>query len=343
MTGPGLHRHRPGGDRIGIFPGQQRGDGELGVAEAVELLRDARRGFPTVGGEQNPAVLVASNNLAMALKASGELEEAGLLYREVAEASRNRLGSEHRSTLAAMHNLAVLLVARDLAEEAEGLMRASLDIKRRTLAPGHPSTLTSVNGLAGLLARGGRNDEADALFDEAYRGRSQALGVDHPVTVKTLMSFAAYLAATGRSADAPSVLESWLGVTDGHHTLSHEPDDNKDAVENLIKINEWFAGELAYLAKKLAETPEPGGDGSMLDNTLIVWLNELGKGNSHTLDDIPFVLVAGKGLGIPGGRALSFDKFAHNRLWLTIARSMGHEIDTFGTAKFCEGGPLDLG
>ena len=136
---------------------------------------------------------------------------------------------------------------------------------------------------------------------------------------------------------------SWLGVKDGHHTLSHEPDGNAEAVEQLIKINEWFAGELAYLVKKLADTPEPGGDGSMLDNTLVVWLNELGKGNSHTLDDIPFVLVGGKAHGIKTGRALSFDKVTHNRLWLSVANSMGHGIETFGTAKFCEGGALDLG
>ena len=50
---------------------------------------------------------------------------------------------------------------------------------------------------------------------------------------------------------------------------------------------------MAYLVDRLANTPEPGGPGSLLDNTLIVWTNELGKGNSHTLDDIPFVLVGG--------------------------------------------------
>src|SRR5690606_30531989 len=126
---------------------------------------------------------------------------------------------------------------------------------------------------------------------------------------------------------------SWLGVKDGHHTLSHEPDDNAEAVEHLVKINEWFAGELAYLVEKLSDTPEPGGDGSMLDHTLVVWLNELGKGNSHTLDDIPFVLIGGKAHGIQGGRALTFDKAAHNRLWLTLANSMGHGIETFGTAQ----------
>lgn len=136
---------------------------------------------------------------------------------------------------------------------------------------------------------------------------------------------------------------NWLGVPDGHHTLSHEPDDNKDAAEKLIKINEWFCGELAYLTRKLAETPEPGGDGAMLDHTLIVWLNELGKGNSHTLDDIPMVLIGGKGHGFKTGRSLKLEKTPHNRLWLAIAQSMGHDLKTFGTAKFCSDGPLSLG
>ena len=136
----------------------------------------------------------------------------------------------------------------------------------------------------------------------------------------------------------------WLNIEEGHHSLSHEPDNNKEAVEKLTRINEWFCGELAYLVKSLAETPEPGSDGSMLDNTLIVWLNELGKGNSHTLDNIPFVLIGGeKSTGFRMGRALSLEgKVPHNRLWLSVARSMGHEIDTFGMEKFCVGGPLDL-
>ena len=52
----------------------------------------------------------------------------------------------------------------------------------------------------------------------------------------------------------------WLGVEEGHHSLSHEPDTNEVAYEKLKRINEWFAGELAYMVRRLAETPEPGGD-----------------------------------------------------------------------------------
>ncbi len=134
----------------------------------------------------------------------------------------------------------------------------------------------------------------------------------------------------------------WLGIQEGHHSLSHEPDNNQDAYGKLKKINTWFAGELAYLAKRLAETPEPSGAGSMLDHTLIVWTNELGKGNSHTLDNIPCVIIGGAP-GVKTGRSLKLEKTPHNRLWLALAHTMGHDqLKAFGKADLCEGGPLSL-
>ena len=133
----------------------------------------------------------------------------------------------------------------------------------------------------------------------------------------------------------------WLGIEDGHHSLSHEPDKNKGAQDKLEKINVWFAQQLAYLAKRLRDTPEPGGNGNMLDNTSIVWVNELGKGNTHTLDDIPFVIVGG-GSGIKPGYRQVGNKVPHNRLLLTLAQSIGHNIATFGEEKWCEDGALNL-
>jgi hypothetical protein len=131
----------------------------------------------------------------------------------------------------------------------------------------------------------------------------------------------------------------WIGVSEGHHELSHNPDSDKKSVEKLIKINTWYCEQLAYLAKRLAETPEPGGDGSLLDNTLIVWTNELGKGNTHTMDNIPFVLV-GNGLDFKTGRSLKYKKVPHNRLLLSLAHGFGHEIKRFGNPDFCGDGPL---
>lgn len=134
---------------------------------------------------------------------------------------------------------------------------------------------------------------------------------------------------------------TWLGINEGHHALSHEAGDNGKVDEKLTKINKWFCEQVAYLAQRLAETPEPGGDGSLLDNTLLVWTNELGEGNSHTLDNIPFVLVGG-GLDFKMGRSLKFDRVPHQRLLLSFAHAFGHPIPSFGLERMCEQGPLDL-
>ena len=131
----------------------------------------------------------------------------------------------------------------------------------------------------------------------------------------------------------------WLGVSESHHELSHKPDNDRPSQEYLTRINRWYCGQLAYLAKRLAETPEPGGSGSLLDNTLIVWTNELGKGNSHTLDNIPFVLV-GNGLDFKMGRMIKYPKVPHNRLLLSLAHGMGHRVKQFGNPNFCGDGVL---
>ncbi len=131
----------------------------------------------------------------------------------------------------------------------------------------------------------------------------------------------------------------WLGIEEGHHELSHNPDNDEKSQDKLTRINRWYCEQLAYLTKRLAETPEPGGVGSLLDNTLIVWTNELGKGNSHTLDNIPFVLV-GNGLDFKMGRSIRFPKLSHNRLLLSLAHGMGHHLPRFGNPDFCGDGPL---
>ena len=132
---------------------------------------------------------------------------------------------------------------------------------------------------------------------------------------------------------------NWLRVTEGHHELSHRPDTDRPAQEHLTNINKWYCEQLAYLARRLAETREPGGTGSLLDNTLIVWTNELGKGNSHTLDNIPFVMVGG-GLDFRMGRSLRYNRVPHNRLLLSLAHGMGHRIPRFGNPNFCGDGVL---
>ncbi|MEM7231083.1 MAG: DUF1552 domain-containing protein [Planctomycetota bacterium] len=158
-------------------------------------------------------------------------------------------------------------------------------------------------------------------------------------------SFAADFSRVATLQDTNSVGNArmkWLGVNDGHHSLSHKPDKDKDAQEQLTKINKWYAEQMAYLLKRLSETREPGTDQSLLDNTVVMWTNELGKGNSHTLNDIPFVL-AGNGLDFKMGRSLRLGRTPHNRLLLALAHGFDHRIETFGSPDYCGQGPLLLG
>lgn len=133
----------------------------------------------------------------------------------------------------------------------------------------------------------------------------------------------------------------WLDVNEGHHELSHRPDKDKQAQEKLTRINTWYAEQLAYLVKQLSETNEPGTNQPMIDNTLILWTNELGHGNSHTLNNLPVVMVGG-GFGFKMGRYAQVDKVSTDRVWLAIAHAMGHKLESFGLPSLPQHGPVQL-
>jgi hypothetical protein len=133
----------------------------------------------------------------------------------------------------------------------------------------------------------------------------------------------------------------WLGITEGQHELSHKPDKDEAAQAALTKINKWYAEQLAYLCKRLEETPEPDGQGNLLDNTTIIWTNELGQGNSHTRNNIPFVAV-GNGLDFKMGRSLKLKGVPHNRFLVSLAHAFGHRIEAFGNPEQSTGGPISV-
>ena len=132
----------------------------------------------------------------------------------------------------------------------------------------------------------------------------------------------------------------WEGIEQGHHGLSHDPDENEESQEKLTKINRWFCEELAYLVKRLAETTDSATGETLLSQTTIVWTNELGHGNSHSLNNIPFMLI-GPGLGYNLGRYLKFENQPHNRLLLSLAKSFGLQLESFGKPELCQKGVLE--
>jgi hypothetical protein len=120
---------------------------------------------------------------------------------------------------------------------------------------------------------------------------------------------------------------TWLGHKQSHHELSHQ----KNA--DFVAAERWYAGQFAYLCKALAALPEPGGEGTVLDNTLVVWSKEIGDGNLHDGVNVPWVL-AGAAKHFDTGRFLDLGGVAHNKLLVSIANAMGAQTNSFGSESF---------
>jgi hypothetical protein len=102
----------------------------------------------------------------------------------------------------------------------------------------------------------------------------------------------------------------------------------------VTTINQFYAGVIRKLAVDLDSVHE--GNGTMLDSTLIVWSNEMGRGD-HSLNDIPAVLIGLVGNGISkGGRVLDVaaahaaKQQPHNILGYHALNALGHATPGFG-------------
>ncbi|MDZ4697889.1 MAG: DUF1552 domain-containing protein [Deltaproteobacteria bacterium] len=140
---------------------------------------------------------------------------------------------------------------------------------------------------------------------------------------------ASYMCLGEGSSDA---VFTWLGHTSKHHELAHELDTAR-----LTEINAWFADQLSFFLDRLASYPEPGG-GTLLDNTLVLWWNELGMGD-HRCDRFPFVLAGGAGGALKMGRFLkSPPRTSNNNLLLSIYNmTTGSQSRSFGMPELCTG------
>jgi hypothetical protein len=130
---------------------------------------------------------------------------------------------------------------------------------------------------------------------------------------------------------------TWLGITDGHHGLSHAGDGDQGAVGNLVKAERWFSEQFAYLLDKMAAVPDPVNGGSLLDSSLVVWCKEMGDSRLHVCEGVPFVLAGGGNGAFELGRFLQFDGESHTRLLVSICRAMGLDNQTFGNPGFGTG------
>jgi hypothetical protein len=128
-----------------------------------------------------------------------------------------------------------------------------------------------------------------------------------------------YIGSTPNGVSYPE-----LGFSDEHHSQTHH--NNKlEMVDKVAKINAFNVAQFAYMVKRMHELRE--GDGTLLDNSIMMWGTGLEDGNKHSRASLPFV-VAGR-----GGGSLKTGRY--------LPDSKGNQGDLLGTLLTCAGIPLD--
>jgi hypothetical protein len=126
-----------------------------------------------------------------------------------------------------------------------------------------------------------------------------------------------------------TIVHSTLGLKGEHHKLSH---DDVAAAADLTKVNTWYAQQFAALLTRLSAITDADGQ-TLLDGSVVFWVNELSRGSDHNRRDLPYVL-AGKGNGaLRSGRYLRVNE-PHNKLFTSFLNMFGIAATSFGDAAY---------
>jgi hypothetical protein len=132
---------------------------------------------------------------------------------------------------------------------------------------------------------------------------------------------------------------SWT-IADGFHNVSHSG-NGADVVAAKAGTEKFYADLVAQMILDMQNTTE--GSGTLLDNTLVVYLNECSVGDNHSQDDIPVLLFGGKFLKLNVGNFIQLTPVRYmNDIWAGMMTAWGVPTTNFGnpssvTRGYCKG------
>jgi hypothetical protein len=124
------------------------------------------------------------------------------------------------------------------------------------------------------------------------------------------------------------------GVSAGHHDVSHHSKE-ADKLRQYQLVNQWHIAQYAYLLQRLSEMKE--GEGTVLDNSMVLFASALSDGNSHNPHKLPIVLGGRGGGRIDSGQHLVYtedDPLAN--LYVSMLDAFGAPVERFADST----GPL---
>jgi len=189
-----------------------------------------------------------------------------------------------------------------------------------------------------------RNAKTDA--DDAAKGKNtQAMTMERPANglpddlrehARLMCDIIAIAFQTNKTKvaslittrDLSAMYYPFLDVKDGHHAASHN--NNSDGYERIARFH---LSQYAYLAQKLDGMKE--GEGTVLDNSCLMFLSNMWIGRKHDNSRLPLVLAGGLSGTLQTGRTLSYlgqpdEKRRMQSLYLSLMDRYGVKLDQFG-------------
>ena len=130
--------------------------------------------------------------------------------------------------------------------------------------------------------------------------------------------------------DISGLFYPFLDVRKAHHSASHS-----DLSDDYERVTRYYVSQFAYLASRLDTMQE--GDGTVLDNSCLLFINNMWSGSRHDSTKVPLLMAGGLGQTIGTGNVLDYtDKPDDERklcgLYLGLMQRMDLAANTFGDA-----------
>jgi hypothetical protein len=125
----------------------------------------------------------------------------------------------------------------------------------------------------------------------------------------------------------------WIDVDQSGHNLAHNNNNCDPTGAKKTIVYNWYATQFAYLLERLRSVPE--GDGTMLDNTLVLWVTEFGNSNGHGGSNMLWTLMGNAGGYFRTGDVVPCRGRSVNDLYVSLIQAMGGTDTTFGNPDYC--------
>jgi hypothetical protein len=128
---------------------------------------------------------------------------------------------------------------------------------------------------------------------------------------------------------------SFLGVNTLGHDMAHNNNNCDPTHAKKLKVYKWYSEQAAYLLGKLNAIPE--GSGTMLDNTVVLWVSEFSDSNGHNANKLMWMLMGNAGGMLKSGQVLDCAGRSTNDVHASLCNAFGIADRTFGNPAYCAG------